>query len=297
MTTKRLICCSSALFTILYVQPSAALVGQRLEPPVSSQQASAYVPKLAFDVASVHEAKVAAQYTMSGNLDPHRSLLRLENIDLLNLLGMAYDLDPYQIEGLPKRTFAGLFTIQAKSDLRADEVLEHLSDREATLEKEHMLQLLLSERFHLQVHWEQRQGQTYVLEVSRPGRLQEHISGSQPSVEDLALWEGKPIPRIYQQNHGNGFELIGHGASVTDIADALAGQLGRPVIDKTGLLGSYDFTLAYRGISANDPRADGDDSILPLEKAIHEFMGLKLAPARGSVKVLVIDHIESPDKN
>ena len=80
-------------------------------------------------------------------------------------------------------------------------------------------------------------------------------------------------------------------------AEMLEGQFGRPVIDKTGLTGSYDFVVKYgfdRGLqeSADDPNA------LPtLDRALVEDLGLKVEAARGPIKKLVIDHVEKPSEN
>jgi uncharacterized protein (TIGR03435 family) len=79
------------------------------------------------------------------------------------------------------------------------------------------------------------------------------------------------------------------------------GNDSRPVIDKTGLTGVYDFTLAFLprlppGVSA--------DELLPelqnrpvFEDAVDEQLGLKLVSARGPASQYVIDHIERPSAN
>ena len=61
--------------------------------------------------------------------------------------------------------------------------------------------------------------------------------------------------------------------------------------DKTGLPGRYDFTLQYT-YQSTDP-----DSYPTLTTAIQEQLGLKLESTRGSVDVLVIDHVEKPSEN
>jgi len=67
---------------------------------------------------------------------------------------------------------------------------------------------------------------------------------------------------------------------------------GRPVIDKTGIVGKYDFTLKYA--TANHP-----DSNLPdLFTAVQEQFGLKLVPQKVPVETLVIDHVDKiPTEN
>jgi uncharacterized protein (TIGR03435 family) len=88
----------------------------------------------------------------------------------------------------------------------------------------------------------------------------------------------------------------------------LSDLLGRPVIDKTGYNGAFDFHLRFRmeGVAAWDvggfgrPElpANSDDSDLPtVFTALQESLGLALQAQRGRVEVLVIDHIEKPDEN
>jgi uncharacterized protein (TIGR03435 family) len=74
-----------------------------------------------------------------------------------------------------------------------------------------------------------------------------------------------------------------------------ASEVGRPVIDRTGLKGSYDFKLKWtpEGRGGELP-ADAPPGLFT---AIQEQLGLKLEAAKGPVKVLVIDHVERPTEN
>jgi uncharacterized protein (TIGR03435 family) len=67
----------------------------------------------------------------------------------------------------------------------------------------------------------------------------------------------------------------------------LTEQLGRPVLDKTGLVGDYDFTLKW------GPKENGDS----IFNAVQEQLGLKLESQQGPVEVLVIDHVERSSGN
>jgi uncharacterized protein (TIGR03435 family) len=70
-----------------------------------------------------------------------------------------------------------------------------------------------------------------------------------------------------------------------EFAYQLSRELKRPVFDKTGIAGAFDFTLALR---------DGTRR-LRRSRAVHrhkETMGLKLESAKGPVEILIIDHIE-----
>ena len=74
------------------------------------------------------------------------------------------------------------------------------------------------------------------------------------------------------------------------IVTRLGEALRRPVIDRTGIEGEFDFKVDY----AID---DNPESGVPLATAIQEQLGLKLDPGRGPVETLVIDHVERPSGN
>ena len=78
---------------------------------------------------------------------------------------------------------------------------------------------------------------------------------------------------------------------------------GRPVVDKTGLTGLYDITLQWidpprsapgTNNAGTPPAADLGPSLF---SAIEEQLGLKLAPAKAPLPVLVIDSVEWPAEN
>jgi hypothetical protein len=74
----------------------------------------------------------------------------------------------------------------------------------------------------------------------------------------------------------------------------LTSQFGRPVIDKTGLTGKFDFVLKYKGRWDSDRPTDDSDLMPPLDRALQEELGLKVEAGKGTDKVLVIDHVEKP---
>ena len=71
--------------------------------------------------------------------------------------------------------------------------------------------------------------------------------------------------------------------------------VGRPVVDRTGLAGAYDFKLEatpeYR------LNRDPDAADLSIFTAVQQQLGLKLEPQRAAVDVLVVDHVEKPSQN
>jgi uncharacterized protein (TIGR03435 family) len=286
------------LATALSMVAVPLMTGQEQVKRFAQSPASTpYVPTMTFDIASIHEAQEADSYTVGGGLEPHSSTLRLQNFRIENLLSMAYAVKWHQMSNLPNWPYPAMFTVAAKSDWAADEKLAKLNDADALSEKRHMLQMLLADRFHLQLHEEDRDGPAYNLVVAKGGPRLALAGSAPPSADELTRFGNHSIPALYQRNDGQGYDYVAHGANMKDIVSMLTGQLGRRVIDKTGLAGKYDFVLQYRGAKEAERPADDTDPTPPLERAIQSTLGLKLEPARASIHVLVIDHIEKPSEN
>jgi len=280
----------------------AVTIAATAQAPVSAVRAdgeAAYVPTMTFDVASVREMKPdpVGGFTVGGHFEPaNGSTLRLINNDLRNLLYWAYGGDAQHVEGIPRDFYWVTFTVEAKSDSAAEERLKTLTKEQIRLEQQHMVQVLLAERFKLKMHWETRESRTYDLVLEKAGRLRS--SGAKPGEDELKRWGDRPIPPLYQQGDSRrGFEYIAHGATTDDIAKMLTMQFGAPVTDKTGLTGKYDFTLKTYQVRSRERKEDETNPWPPLDTAIEDQLGLKLVPSRGPVPFLVVDHVEKPSEN
>ena len=177
------------------------------------------------------------------------------------------------------------FTIEAK----AGDTARPAEGTDAMSRLMLMLQSLLADRFRLSVHRETREEAVYDLVVAKGGPK---LMKSEP--------EGKPQGRRMEWG-----VLGGTALPVPVLAVSLSQLLERPVIDRTGLKGIYDFTLTWMPDSSQ-ARGFGDSSqttLAPVPErpsiftAIQEQLGLELRTARGAVDVLVIDHVEKPDAN
>jgi len=88
------------------------------------------------------------------------------------------------------------------------------------------------------------------------------------------------------------------GESMTDLANFLSNQLGQAVEDATGLIGRYDYTLAFLmepGGRAAGPVASNESGVelgTSLINAVRSDLGLKLERKRGQVDTLVVDQAE-----
>jgi uncharacterized protein (TIGR03435 family) len=103
-------------------------------------------------------------------------------------------------------------------------------------------------------------------------------------------------------------QLDADGVPIDMLAHSLAQQLGRTVVDKTGLTGNYDLKLQWTPDNPPPPMLGGpggqvhaenasDAAPVSLFTAIQEQLGLKLESEKGSVDVIVIDHIDPPSPN
>jgi len=91
---------------------------------------------------------------------------------------------------------------------------------------------------------------------------------------------------------------------MSDLVEMLSFQQGRPVLDKTGMTGTYDFTLQFAvetGPSGMPlpPAAMGNTSETApsLFSAIQEQLGLRLESTKALTDTIVIDHIDEPSAN
>lgn len=138
-----------------------------------------------------------------------------------------------------------------------------------------MLRTLLEDRFKLQVRHETKQVQGYSLVVAKSGpKLHPTTGDGEPRMdvaEDLTITaRNVPIQR-----------LIG----------LLTARAGGPVTDKTGLTGSYNFTLSR---TTNDPGADSPGQ--SIFTAVQEQLGLRLEPEKQSIETIVVEHAEKPSE-
>jgi len=269
--------------------------------PASPVPASAeYVPTMTFDVASVREVKDVdmrgfAMYP--GFFMPHSATFRARNSMIENVIWTAYGVMPYQVVSAPKWPWPTLFTIEAKGDSEADAKLAALTKEQQKAEQEHMLQVLLAERFKLKTHWETREGDVYNLVVAKGGPKM-GAQGSVPlTAEEKKNYGDHAAPPLSTRCDEHGCAYVAHDCPMDRLVEMLTVQLGGPVVDKTGLTDKYDFVLKYKGRWDSDRPADDPDPTLPLDQALQQELGLKVATAKGPVKMLVIDHVEKPSEN
>jgi len=237
----------------------------------------------------------------------------MHGVQVQLLLQQAFDAESDRILGAPAWVKSSQYDIEAKV---SPEDAPKMGELKAEQRRE-MLLPLLEERFNLKYHHETRELPTYALVVAKSGpKLTESKPGSPVPPRDAANANPKSDgpPKDPIGNRGmmtmNPGHLEAHGGGIFFLSHALSAVVGRTVIDKTGLTGTYDFTLQWTPDDAAMPMAGGGGQGGPprgdmpadaggpsLFTALEEQLGLKLESQKGTVDVIVIDHIDAPSEN
>jgi bla regulator protein blaR1 len=281
----------------------AALAALALAIPLPAQLLHSSDPLPAFEVATIkpNDPKVGFMVDNSG---ANQTIHTAGNGRWLVAQAFQAHFPAQQVIGLPpwaeaeKGTY--WYRIEAKIPDDVFAQMQTLGADERHRQIALMMQSLLADRFKLKVHFETRELPVYDLVVAKGG----------PKLPPPNV----PISpdKLSASNTGGGMVVDPrHGIRARSVT--LDGMLstpwysldGRPIVNKTGLTGTYNLTLNYfpdlprpgGAPPASDspvPNADADRSIFSV---LEDDLGLKLVPSKGPVEVIVIDHIEPPSEN
>jgi uncharacterized protein (TIGR03435 family) len=188
------------------------------------------------------------------------SRFTVTNATMELLISLAFGVSDKQILGAPSWLSSECFDVTAKAEDNVSLTYEQVKPR---------LQQLLVQRFKLAIHRETKDLQGYALVVAKGGpKLKESTPGAEPQGSILRGAVRNP------------------SASMEHLASMLARPVGHPVVDKTGIKGSYDILLKYA------PEGDATSSLPSIFTALQEQLGLKLETRKVPVEMLTIDHIE-----
>jgi uncharacterized protein (TIGR03435 family) len=223
----------------------------------------------AFDAASVRPG--APDDARGSTFEFPPGGLKVTNGTLMGIIESAFEVRDFQILGAPGWANSDRFNIVARS--APDGGPFEIS---ATRRK---LQTLLGERFQLKAHRETRELPIYVLAIGK----------NASKLKEARASDG---PVGIQRGCG---QMTGTAASMANLTTYLSRELGRPVEDRTGLSGRYDFHVDWTPDSGpcTGSATDGPS----LFTALQEQIGLKLESTKGPVEVIVIDSVEKPDDN
>jgi uncharacterized protein (TIGR03435 family) len=218
-----------------------------------------------FEVASVKPNK-SGSHSSGDSISDRAGRFTANNESIRDFIRTAYRLQSFQIVNLPGWADDARFDIASKAEGPAKS-----NDLRV------MLQALLAERFKLVTHREAREMPVYNLVLAKSDR--------KPGDN---LRASKCLPPKCGNTETNNLVLREEGVTLDGFTEWLSSRVTRIVLNKTGLDGPYDIDLAW----SNDPAVD--PSHPSLFTALQEQLGLKLESTKGSVDVLVIDHVEQP---
>jgi uncharacterized protein (TIGR03435 family) len=325
-TFSIVLACAIAAVLVIAISPVIVVAAPQAGAATLPSSAQSPGSPLTFEVASVKPNKSDAppssnfplnaspMYTANGGL------FSAANFPLVTYIFFAYNLSGNQahflVPQLPGWAMTERFDIQARAAGNPTKDQMRL-----------MMRSLLAERFKFASHTEQREVPVlaFVLAKSRETgpQLQPHpadapcqtsvetLSAANPVADRFSQWVPGGFPTICNSILGfppsvpGRFRLGGRNVTIGYMADMFGQRvdLGRPMIDATGLTGTFDFLLEYAADSRSQvPMAPGldaapDPDAPTFEQALRDQLGLKLDRRTASMQVMVLDHVEKPAAN
>ncbi|HWF09180.1 MAG TPA: TIGR03435 family protein [Bryobacteraceae bacterium] len=239
-----------------------------------------------FDVASVKRSTDE----IGGSILRTPGGLTATDTEFSRLLEMAFQTRLLDLSRVPDSLRSQHFDISAKAAGRisGDQYWE-------------MLQKLLEDRFKVKYHRETKDAQLYALLPAKAGAAPgpKLVRSADP---DCPM---NPTSSSFCGVSAVPGSMVGQRVTMARISRELSPYAGRPVQDRTGLAGAFDFTLIWTPVQNSS--SNGESKLLngsPLDSsgsdffsAVREQLGLKLESQRGQVEFLVIDHAENPTQN
>ena len=248
----------------------------------------------------------------SDKFSPAGTYLSAKRLPLIRYIVFAYKLSGTQELALRFDVFRGLDTHTPGWTRSTQYDIEARAPGHPTKDQiRMMMQSLLAERFKLAVHAETREARVFALVLAKPGSVGAHLrlhpaddscrsttaADDEPAtaknVADLPCGVIAHLPVTHAGAHRFG----GRNVPLALLATSLPTQTGmavlpRPVLDRTGLNGNYDFDVEW---TPEDKNPEGDiETGATFRDALRSQLGLKLESASGPIELLVIDHVQPP---
>ncbi len=271
-------------------------------------------PRAAFDVASVKPNKSSDRPNSNFPLGPgdaytpNGGFFSATGFPLITYIAFAYKLTGPQGQGILDR--APGWVVEERFDIQA-KVAGNPGKEQMRL----LMRSLLADRFKLAMHEDSRQVPVAALVVAKEKKLgpqiQRHPADS-PCPLDAPPAGISPDPRFpllcggllqMQPSVPGRLRFAGRNVTLEFIAKNLSAgnNSGRPMVDRTGLSGAFDFNLEWtpetRGPAPPGAEAQFDQSGPTFEEALRDQLGLKLESQKGAISVWVLDHAERPSGN
>jgi uncharacterized protein (TIGR03435 family) len=254
----------------------APLIGFSCLPLGYSQENPA---RLTFEVISIKPFQPNPSQPGGGiQALPGGQTYQARGAPVILMIALMYKIPERQITGGPAWLRDDRWDVDAKADHPG-----------YTLDELHaMYQSMLADQFKLKFHKETKEGPVYAMTIDKSG-LKMKVNNT-------------PQPFKIPINGGPGGTVVGTRVPMEYLCWWLGAQVlrqdGRPVINKTGLDGNYDFTLTF----APELPPDFPTDRLPpgfadrpnIFQALKDQLGVRLEPAKGPVEYFVIDSAEKP---
>ena len=241
------------------------------------------------------------------------------NVPVTMLITQAYRIQPFQLTGAPAWAANDRFDISAKAPAGVDLTPPPPSASPMPGPIQVMLRAMLADRFKLKIHTEQRETPSYDLVLARAdGKLGPKLTHSDTDcAAELAAARARgdqPAPPAFGTPMKCGMRM-GPGTfsagsvALIQFASAISQQLGRTVVDRTGLTGNFDIDITFTPDRLPQRPAGAPDGPINLNgvsidpngpsllTAIQEQLGLKLESSKTSMDVIVVDSVEHPTED
>ena len=225
------------------------------------------VAQATFAVASIRPSAEAVKFESDGETKILPGTVNMRDVTIETCIKWAYGVQKAQVSG-PRLLTSERYDIVAKADSAAN-----------TEEMKAMMQALLSERFKLVFHREKKELRSFALVAMKGGAKLKQAANDE-------------VP--FRENSRMG--TVARATTMQEFANFLSGPVERPVVDKTGLVGRWDFAFDFTKYMTVEPKGT-DDFLLVLNETLQGELGLKLEAEKDVVEVMIVDRVEKASAN
>jgi uncharacterized protein (TIGR03435 family) len=276
-------------------------------PHLRAQSPPAAAAAPSFEVASIKPNR-AGDNRIGIRFQPGRFTTTGSTVK--QLIGLAYNVRDFQVTGGPSWISSDRYDIDAKEPEGFSEELQKLPPDQRRGKLGLLIQSLLADRFQLKLSHGTKELPVYALVVAKDGPKIQEAKPGDAYPNGIKRPDGRPAGSAGMMAMGPG-ELTGQGVPITFLVQQLSQQLGRKVLDQTGLKGIYDLNLKWTPDPGSAAMMQGPPGAGPapdnapppytsgpsIFTAVQEQLGLKLEATKGPVEILIIDHVAQPSEN
>jgi uncharacterized protein (TIGR03435 family) len=283
--------------------------------PTTAQSPVTTGKRLEFEVASVRKNKSEDEASMNvspllgdGPVPPG-NLYLARNIKLIQFIAFAYSLTQIQLRSLELQV---PWTTQDRFDIEA-----RAQGNPSKADYRLMMQSLLADRFKLKVHYETRVVPLYVLVLAKPAkfgpqlrlhRAADPVCAKPATSQNPNEVDAEGYPEVCGGPYGmfpskpGRMKSGGRDVSMARFTAILTGVgvVDRPMLDKTGIQGTVDYSMEWRKVVDQVARGaplELDEDAPTFADALKEQLGIKMLPQKGPSELFVVEHIERPSEN